>query len=363
MNGDGIMTDKQEKIGDGVVKPKSKLSKIIIGIVIVLAAIAAFYLLYWVKTPQHSLGIIKDAVEKHDLITFEKHVNLQNIGTQAIDDMIATTIPAEEMKTPAVAGIINMVKAAAVPAFVVQAQKYVTTGSFSKLNAQNDGQVMVASAAERTGLTSMKFKGIASTSRNKTEAIVTINVWDQQLDQNFVLRLQMQQLGDGTWCLTEIANLKDFIAERDKVVEKRLAALNKPIQDKIKAKVQLITSGSGSMSIERLNKDKESVIKAWIPFKLLAANIKSVSGTLLIFNKDKKVIFSRDFTSGDIDLSKSKDGLWHFNNSWVLNSYDSGDKEISSCDLATTTSQVVFTALHFNDDTKAIECYNILPAK
>lgn len=357
------MTGEKDEISGSAVKSKNAIIKIVIGIVIVLAAIAAFYLFYWVKTPQHSLSIIAEAVEKHDLITFEKHVNLQNIGTQAIDDMIATSIPAEEMKTPAVAGIVNMVKAAAVPAFVTQAQKYVSTGSFGKLQGQNDGQVIVASIAERTGFMSMHFKGIASTSRNKKQAIVNVNIGDQQLNKNFLLRLQMQQLEDGTWCLTKIVNLKDFIAARDKAVEKRLAELNKPIQDKIKTKVQLLTAEPGGMSIERIKKDRDLVIKAWIPFKLLANNIKSVNGTLFIYDKDKKVIFSRDFTSGDIDLSKSKDGLWHFNNAWVLNAYDSSDKEISSCDLAATTSEVVFTALHFNDGTKALECYNILPAK
>jgi len=361
------MTDNQDKVVKYADKKSHKGIKVIIVAIVILLAMAAFYLLYWVKTPQYSLSIIKDSVAKHDLMTFERHVNLQNISTQAIDDMIATTISPEDRKNPLIIGMINMVKAAAVPTFVAQAQKYVETGSFAKVNEQNDGQVIVASVAERTGLMTMEFKGIEKTSRSKDEAVVNIKIWDQQLEKNFELQLKMKQLDDGTWRLDSIDNLKMFMAERDKAVEKCLVALNKPIQENIEKKVQLITDGPSPVSIERVAKDSDLLpsytIKVWLPFKVLAHNVKSVSGTLLIYDKHKKVIFSRDFDSGSADLSKSEDGLWHFDNSWPLNSYDVSDKEISTCDLSQTTHKVIFTAVSFTDGTEAIKCYNILPAK
>jgi len=367
MNGDGTMTENQDTVVKCEDKKSHKKIILIVGAIVILAAMAAFYLLYWVKTPQYSLNIIKESVAKHDLMTFERHVNLQNIGTQAIDDMIATTISPEDRKNPLILGMINMVKAAAVPTFITQAQKYVETGNFAKLNEQNDGQVIVASVAERTGLMTMEFKGIEKTSRNKDEALVTIKIWDQQLEKNFELQLKMKQLDDGTWCLDSISNLKTFMADRDRTVEKRLAELNKPIQAKIKEKVQLITDGPSPISVERVTQNSEllpsHIIKVWLPFKVLVPNIKSVRGTFLIYDSNKKVIFSRDFDSGNADLSKSKDGLWHFNNSWPLNSYDVKDKEISTCDLSQTTNEVIFTGVSFNDGTEDIECYNILPAK
>ncbi len=133
-NGDGTMTENQDTVVKYEDKKSHKKIILIVGAIVILAAMAAFYLLYWVKTPQYSLNIIKESVAKHDLMTFERHVNLQNIGTQAIDDMIATTISPEDRKKPLIIGMINMVKAAAVPAFITQTQKYVETGNFSKLN-------------------------------------------------------------------------------------------------------------------------------------------------------------------------------------------------------------------------------------
>ena len=59
MNGDGIMTENQDtvvKYGD---KKSHKRIILIVSAIVILAAMAAFYLLYWVKTPQYSLNIIK----------------------------------------------------------------------------------------------------------------------------------------------------------------------------------------------------------------------------------------------------------------------------------------------------------------
>ena len=78
------MTENEATVVKDTNKKSHKRIMLIVGAIVILAAIAAFYLLYWVKTPQYSLNIIKESVAKHDLMTFERHVNLQNIGTQAI---------------------------------------------------------------------------------------------------------------------------------------------------------------------------------------------------------------------------------------------------------------------------------------
>ena len=59
------MTNNQKKIG--------------IGIVIAVLCALAFYFLYWVKSPVYSLNIIKDSIQKHDVNTFEKHVDMDTL--------------------------------------------------------------------------------------------------------------------------------------------------------------------------------------------------------------------------------------------------------------------------------------------
>lgn len=69
-------------------KMNSNAKKIGLGIVIAILCAIAFYFLYWIKTPAYSLNIIRESVEKHDVATFEKHVDMDTLYTKAFDDGI-----------------------------------------------------------------------------------------------------------------------------------------------------------------------------------------------------------------------------------------------------------------------------------
>ena len=60
-----MMADKQKKIGLGL-------------IILILCAIA-YYFLYFIKTPAYSIKIIQESIQKHDVATFEKHVDLDTL--------------------------------------------------------------------------------------------------------------------------------------------------------------------------------------------------------------------------------------------------------------------------------------------
>ena len=281
----------------------------------------------------------KQALDKQ-MITFAEN-SIRMLGLFAYPDAIeGDKLPEEGLRLIGIACIRDDIRPEAVEAI----------GEVQSAGVQ---VVMITGDRKETAVAIAKDAGIL---REPTDIVWTSD--------------ELAGLGDEqvkAWCLDSISNLKTFMADRDRTVEKRLAELNKPIQAKIKEKVQLITDGPSPLSVERVTQNSELlpsyIIKVWLPFKVLAPNIKSVRGTFLIYDSNKKVIFSRDFDSGNADLSKSKDGLWHFNNSWPLNSYDVKDKEISTCDLSQTTNEVIFTGVSFNDGTEDIECYNILPAK
>ena len=49
--------------------------KIIIAVLVAIVAIAlGWYFLYFTKTPVYSLNLAREAVEKHDVNAFKKHV-------------------------------------------------------------------------------------------------------------------------------------------------------------------------------------------------------------------------------------------------------------------------------------------------
>ena len=68
-----------------------KNKKIIMAISVVLVAVIAaslFYFFYWIKTPAYSLGLVRTAMEKHDLVQFERHVDLQSVYDRGFDALI-----------------------------------------------------------------------------------------------------------------------------------------------------------------------------------------------------------------------------------------------------------------------------------
>ena len=69
--------------------------------------------LYWVRTPIYSINIIKEAVQKHDVATFERHVDMDTLYTKAFDDFLVATDKIEgknSLNNPLAIGFSQMLK-------------------------------------------------------------------------------------------------------------------------------------------------------------------------------------------------------------------------------------------------------------
>ena len=67
----------------------------IIGIVVLTVAVTGYYFLYYIKTPEYTVKIIKDAYTSHDVDKVHKHVDIDNIFNSYIDQAL---IDSPEMK-------------------------------------------------------------------------------------------------------------------------------------------------------------------------------------------------------------------------------------------------------------------------
>ena len=65
---------------------KSKLTKVLIGIAVIVIAVIGWYFLYFTKTPAYSLNLAKEAYTSHNLQQFKKHVDVDSIIGSALDD-------------------------------------------------------------------------------------------------------------------------------------------------------------------------------------------------------------------------------------------------------------------------------------
>ena len=80
--------------------------KIIIAVLVAIVAIAlGWYFLYFTKTPVYSLNLAREAVEKHDLNAFKKHVDVDSIIGSGYDDVVAMQLEDPEIKNNPLKGL------------------------------------------------------------------------------------------------------------------------------------------------------------------------------------------------------------------------------------------------------------------
>ena len=205
------------------------VKKIGLGVVVAILCALAYYFLYWTKTPVYSANIIRESIAKHDVVTFEKHVDMDTLYGKGYDDAIIAIdrIEGNGISTnPFAMGILQMMKPAIVnelKAKTLEEIKGVDNGQSSK---KNQATKMAEDLQEKADVKNADFKDITVVSKEKGEAIVALTLHNKKFNKDFELKVKMAELQDGTWKLKEITNLVDFLVEVDKA-DKALRASEK----------------------------------------------------------------------------------------------------------------------------------------
>ena len=62
----------------------------IVGLLVLIGiALGGWYNLYYIKTPEYSINLIQEAIKKHDVDKFKKHVDLDSVVAHTVDDYMA----------------------------------------------------------------------------------------------------------------------------------------------------------------------------------------------------------------------------------------------------------------------------------
>lgn len=205
------------------------VKKIGLGVVVAILCALAYYFLYWTKTPVYSANIIRESIAKHDVVTFEKHVDMDTLYGKGYDDAIIAIdrIEGNGISTnPFAMGILQMMKPAIVnelKAKTLEEIKGVDNGQSSK---KNQATKMAEGLQEKADVKNADFKDITVVSKENGEAIVAVTLHNKKFNKDFELKVKMAELQDGTWKLKEITNLVDFLVEVDKA-DKALRASEK----------------------------------------------------------------------------------------------------------------------------------------
>lgn len=252
---------------DGNSKRK-KLAAAIGCATVLLVGIILWYFMYFIKTPAYSLNLVRESIEKHDLVKFNKHVDLESVLARGYDDLIEAMLETDStLKGNECSFALKLAKGfkgLATTALKEGTQRFVETGSWDKAKQGDSADEKAASKMnsgkyfDAAGVKKSEFKGIEYTKKEGKIATVGLKLRDKELDKEYVLDVKMRELEDGSWQVVEFANLKEYFAavekEKNEHIKRYLEACtpfteqyNKAWTEIVK-KVQVLEQGGRQLS-------------------------------------------------------------------------------------------------------------------
>lgn len=195
-----------------------KVILIISAFILLIILMTGGWFLYYTKTPTYSLGIIKTAIEQHDLETFKEHVDIDTLLNNAIDDLIAND---DDIGKNALAnGVIKTFKPNMIEEFKKEIYASVEDTSINQKSSKNTSEAVKDSPL----LKKKTFIGFGNTSKDGKVATVEIKVNDEAIGDEFTFLINMREKKDGTWQVIKVSNLIEYIK---KVQEKHKETVSK----------------------------------------------------------------------------------------------------------------------------------------
>ena len=193
----------------------SKKKLFIAALVAVVAIVLGWYFLYFTKTPVYSLNLAREAVEKHDVNAFKKHVDMDSIIGSSYDDVVAMQLEDPEIKNSPFRDLAEVMFQGLKPKIVpiLSNEIYSAIAKQPESSEQNAREKQAADEMkEKTGVKDLEFKSIGSATVDGNSAVVPVTFNSKELNQDVTFNLAMRKLDDGTWQAVKINNFKEFLA-------------------------------------------------------------------------------------------------------------------------------------------------------
>lgn len=257
--------------------------------------ISCFGYWYWLRTPQYSLKVIKEAVETHDLGKFEKHVDIDTLVSRLVDQLLDTRLNnkstiQDEQANAFAAGLVKMLKPQLVSMAKDQIRSYVEKGtpeSPQKDTTEPAPTFSINDFYKNTGGGSVNMKGIEYVNKDGKLAVVGLKLFYPKLNADVILELKMREM-DGYWQVAEINNLSAFLHKIEELEKNKLAELNTPILNEMNAAIKI-----NSIQVVPVNNGPYSkAVKFPTDITFLSQkDIKEIGVLIEVKNQEGKVLF------------------------------------------------------------------------
>ena len=353
-----IRADRREGCHHVIFSAKNR--KVLIGlsaVLVILIGALLFYFLYWIKTPAYSLGLVQKSIEKHDLPTFKRHVDLKSLYSRGFDDLMQESL-GEDASNGFVAGIVAALKENIIQTMITETEKYVETGNFEK-PAQSDGksQASIQDVSQKLDAPNLEYAGVKGTQIDGNIAIVTLSLRDTKVDKEFDLKIKMRAIDNGEWQVVEVTNLIEFMQEQEKAEQEKLAEINAPVQKEMDAAFDVSNRIAGSI-VSQNSFFPSHYIRFQIGYTLPTPDkkVSSVMGYLNVKDKDGKTAVTLPVQINNIDKNYTAadyttDKIWTFESESEdsLNPFIDKEKKVYTDGLNNYTLEFTIHKMTFAD--------------
>ncbi len=322
----------------------------------VILAIALFIIvigggiLYWryTRSPEYSLRQAKKAFTHHDVDLFKKYVDVENLAKSVVDQTLETVMEDEstepqnvweEMGKAMAEGLLWAMKPRLVESIQELIIKSVETGRVEVKKGKKEIAAIVPGNLFNTNQSTLNR--LVYVKREGKLAYAGIEVRLSSYDTLLTLEIKMRNKGNH-WQISEITNWDDILQQIEKLEERRIAALNKPIIDKME-NILAVTDIKKRTWVDMFGIDRKVLFK--ITFKNKGEKpIDEYEVVLTIKTKDGREI-KKISIRGDKDLPPGgrSGGVW------AIRVFDESDEQLFSMPQNKLQISVEIQRIKFTD--------------
>ncbi|MGM9569906.1 MAG: hypothetical protein ACI3XC_07485 [Phascolarctobacterium sp.] len=330
-------------------------SKKTLALILVLAAVlcgAAFYFLYFVRTPAYALNQARIALKEHNTTKFEQYVDLQSVLDNAFEDIIKAESKINNdnlFSNPFAMGILHMLKPSVVDLMKQEALARIAAKPEQEEKVADPVPDAMRRNLERhIPLDKLSVKDLKLAKQEQGQATATLVLHDDNLQKDFLATLLMEANDKSDWQIKKISNLSELIIQFSAAKKAKQAAANKPIMERLNQSVG--TSEVGLHIFQDPN------IKEAEPQQLLLASVSATNKTKVAINrmyydvtildeKGKELYSYPEHFRGSI----APGATVQLETSKKLNALLPDDKRLLSLDLSKLTGRIQITYIAFDD--------------
>lgn len=311
------------------------------------------------KSPEYSLMLLQTSMASHDLVTFQKHIDMQTFYGNIFNDAIAPTIlqPSGSFANQFLDEIVQNIRATFVDSMTAYTKELVNKNSQDQTIALPE-QIFARKFISLADFSNMKYKKFSNTKIKGNIATVDITVTNKLLDKDFLLKVNMKKLEDGTWQLLKITNIPEFLSALKNAETEKLVALNKPIAHEIAKEIAISTS---SFEIKTRNSNGLTtafIYRPTIIFKS-ADKITEFIGKVQVIGKNNTPLFTQKYiVHGPFPIGAKQDYAF----SWTLNPFIPGDKVLIEANTDSLKLENTIISVKFENG-KHLQILEQMPAK